>query len=237
MPLTRNDTVFAYFSTSFFQQLVSPHYQIELARRLRASTDMELLWMARLAAEGRGISAESTHDLIHAGLLPVSFAVRPEGGEVQIEDNQFIDTLRGARGSFLPIPDVEIAGTTQSEAVTCARRNEYYASHWKQFDPLMVGVHFVSADYFRTLHIPLRSGRTLTADDRAGLPRVALINDAAARRYWPGESPLGRRFRLGIGWEKDEYAEIVGVVGDVQYRKIDEVVQPEVYLSHLQPTD
>jgi putative ABC transport system permease protein len=104
-------------------------------------------------------------------------------------------------------------------------------------DPLVVGVHFVSSDYFRTLHIPLRSGRALTAEDRAGMPRVALINEAAARRHWPGESPLGKRFRLGIGWEKDEYAEIVGVVGDVQYHKIDEVMQPEVYLSHLQPTD
>jgi predicted permease len=84
----------------------------------------------------------------------------------------------------------------------------------------------ISTDYLRTLDVPLMQGRTLDGRDAAGAPPVALVNEAFATRYFPGESPIGKR--IEIGRYRDRWidpdldvggTEIVGVVGDV--REID----------------
>jgi putative ABC transport system permease protein len=103
-----------------------------------------------------------------------------------------------------------------------------------------VGVHSVSPDYFKTLRVNLLKGRVFTDQDRAGAPRVALINQTAAETFFPGEEPLGRRIQVGIGasYETTEnFVEIVGVVADVRYGRLEAAIEPDVYLSSLQPTD
>jgi putative ABC transport system permease protein len=95
-----------------------------------------------------------------------------------------------------------------------------------------VGVHFVSPDYFKTLKIPLLRGRWFTEADRQGAPKVVLISDMAARRFWPGEDPIGKP--VGVGQGGFEHAEVIGVVGDVRYGQMDEPPRPDVYISHLQ---
>ena len=105
----------------------------------------------------------------------------------------------------------------------------------------VVGRHYVSADYFRTLGIPLLAGRALTPDDRAGRSPVTVISESAAKRYWPGEDPIGRRVWFGgtTGPFADaaHAVEIVGVVGDVKYEAVDwpnSNGRPEFYTSYLQ---
>ena len=100
-----------------------------------------------------------------------------------------------------------------------------------------VGIHSVGPDYFKALGIPLVSGRAFTDQDRAGRKRVAIINQTAARRYFPGEDPVGRQIWLGVGWEETEFGEIVAVAGDVKYGKVEEAFEPQVYVSYLQPTE
>jgi len=103
-----------------------------------------------------------------------------------------------------------------------------------------VGFHSVSPDYFKTLGITLRRGRVFTAQDRAGAPRVALINQAAAEKFFPGEDPSGKRLRpyVHTRYETSEkFVEIVGVVADVRYGRLEEAIEPDIYLSSLQPTD
>jgi putative ABC transport system permease protein len=103
-----------------------------------------------------------------------------------------------------------------------------------------IGIHSVSPDYFKTLGINLIKGRSITAQDRIGAPRVAVINHAAAERIFRGEEPLGKRIKpfVGPAYEtKEEVVEIVGVVGDAKYGRIEEAVEPDVYLSALQPTE
>ena len=105
-------------------------------------------------------------------------------------------------------------------------------------EPPLVGCVSVGPDYFKTLRVPVIHGRVFTDQDREGAQRVAIINETAARKYWPDENPLGKRIRLSIGWEPaDDWAEIVGVIGDVKYGKVEEAVQPDVYLCYLQPTE
>jgi predicted permease len=96
-----------------------------------------------------------------------------------------------------------------------------------------VGVHWASAGYFRTMKIPLLRGRGFTDADRLGAPKVALINDAAARRFWPGEDPIGQHIGVGMGGFGDS-VEVIGVVADVRYGQMDEPAKPDVYISPLQ---
>ena len=100
-----------------------------------------------------------------------------------------------------------------------------------------VGRHYVSADYFRTLGIPLKAGRLLTPADRKGTPLVTVVNETAARRFWPGEDPIGKRVWFGSGpgfTDPEQPAAIVGVVGDVKYGGFDQPIGPDFYTSYLQ---
>jgi predicted permease len=88
----------------------------------------------------------------------------------------------------------------------------------------------VSADYFRTLEIPLRGGRDFdTRDDAAprGHPRFVIVNQALAARYWPGQSAVGKRLREDFN---PESVTIAGVVGDVRYASLDAPPDLEIYL-------
>jgi putative ABC transport system permease protein len=86
----------------------------------------------------------------------------------------------------------------------------------------------VGTDYFRTLGIPLLQGRAFEETDRSGSPRVGVINETMAGRYWPGASPLGQRVTLDDGGAA---IEIVGVVSDVRHYGPREAAEPEIYLS------
>ncbi len=97
----------------------------------------------------------------------------------------------------------------------------------------MVGVHWVSPNWFQTLHVPLKRGRLFADTDRLNTPRVVLINEAAARQYFPGEDPIGKRIAVYQGGF-DKGAEIVGIVGDVRYGTIDSTARPDAYISYGQ---
>lgn len=98
----------------------------------------------------------------------------------------------------------------------------------------VVGSHNVGPGYFATLGVPLVAGREFTAADRQGAPRVAIVNATAARRLWPGQKAVGRRINIGMGMDRDELAEIVGVVGDVRYGALESPPREDVYLADLQ---
>jgi putative ABC transport system permease protein len=93
----------------------------------------------------------------------------------------------------------------------------------------IVGVLWASPGYFETMHIPLKHGRVFNVHDRAGQPKVVVVNETAARAFWKGEDPIGRRIALGQGGFQDG-AEVIGVVADVRYGAIEAAVRPEVYI-------
>lgn len=95
-----------------------------------------------------------------------------------------------------------------------------------------VGIYWVSPSHFRALRIPLLEGRWFSESDRLDGPKVVVINETAARRFWPGESALGHIVTVGQGFR--DPAEVVGVVGDVLYGQMDKPASPDIYLSYLQ---
>jgi putative ABC transport system permease protein len=96
-----------------------------------------------------------------------------------------------------------------------------------------VGAHFASPGYFKTMKIPLLRGRLFTEADRQGAPKVALINDTARRRFWPGEDPIGKHIGVGMNGFGDG-VEVIGIVGDVRYGQMDEPAKPDVYITDAQ---
>jgi putative ABC transport system permease protein len=91
----------------------------------------------------------------------------------------------------------------------------------------------VSDDYFRTLRIPLRQGRTFDARDRADAPPTLVISESMARRFWPGGDAVGSRLRLGPD-PKSPRIEVIGVVGDVRNDRARRDAEPMAYRSTRQ---
>ena len=90
----------------------------------------------------------------------------------------------------------------------------------------------VTPDYFKVLKTPLLKGRAFSEQDSASSPAVAIINEALARRHFPGQDPIGRR--IDFNWETKGWQEIVGVVGDVKQYGLQEDALPAIYVPLAQ---
>jgi predicted permease len=95
-----------------------------------------------------------------------------------------------------------------------------------------VFVHYVRENFLESMGIPLLTGRSLTSHDNARAPRIAIVNQTLAKRYFPNENPIGKRF--GFDSEKTGEIEIVGLVRDAKYTSQRDEIPPTVYLSWLQ---
>jgi putative ABC transport system permease protein len=85
--------------------------------------------------------------------------------------------------------------------------------------------------YVEAMAIPLLRGREFNQHDDASAPPVAMVNDTAVRRFWPGANPIGKHILVG---RMTKPVEVVGVLGDVRNNKLAADVQPEVYLPFAQ---
>jgi predicted permease len=101
----------------------------------------------------------------------------------------------------------------------------------------IVATRVVSPRYFETMGIRLLRGRVFNNQDRIGSPVVAVISDSMARRYWPGEDPVGKRLCPGRPQTPDDWVTVVGVVGDVLQYGLDADRKPQMYLSYQQSDD
>jgi putative ABC transport system permease protein len=88
----------------------------------------------------------------------------------------------------------------------------------------------IAGDYLRTMQVPIRRGRTITATEIVDAAPVAMINEEAARRLWPGRDPIGARIALDATGQ-ETWLEIVGVVANVRNSDIDSAQLPQVYVS------
>jgi predicted permease len=96
----------------------------------------------------------------------------------------------------------------------------------------LASLRFITPGFFATLGIPLRSGRDVADSDTQTSPPVAVVSESFGRRYWPGQNALGRQFKVrNIDWT------IVGIVGDVRVRGLEQPSESQVYLSAQQMPD
>jgi predicted permease len=99
----------------------------------------------------------------------------------------------------------------------------------------VVFINLVSDRFFDTMEIPVILGRSFGARDDERAPKVAVINQTLARKYFGDENPLGRRFSFG-GKPSEEKIEIVGIVRDAKYTSLRQQTQPTLYTPYLQET-
>jgi predicted permease len=92
---------------------------------------------------------------------------------------------------------------------------------------LVAGVNYVEAAYHGTLGVPVLQGREFSEFDTEQAPKVGIINQTLAERFWPGQSPIGKRFRFG---RSGDFVEVVGLARDGKYVLLGEQPRPYLYL-------
>jgi putative ABC transport system permease protein len=94
-------------------------------------------------------------------------------------------------------------------------------------------LRIVTDGYFSAMGIPIVAGREFTERDSLTQPRVAVVNDALARKHWPHESPIGKR--VSFSTNEPHWYEIVGVAGNIKHRALEAADRPELYVPYRQP--
>ena len=138
-----------------------------------------------------------------------------------------LQSLPGTESAALS-SDLPLSGSTSAGPVELEGAHEAQAG-----DEIRMYRHRVTPGFFSTLGIPLVKGRDFTADDHAQAPRVVIISESMARRYWPNEDPIGKRLREDSRGTStpNPWLSIVGVVGEVKYRGLPQNpnADPDVY--------
>src|SRR5262249_18020111 len=104
------------------------------------AVEMELWQIAQLAARSENKPGDSIEQLIESGMLPEGFGKRADGSRLEVVDGVIVDSLRGGRGSFVPVPDVGTTKVTPAEMAGCRRGADYYQGGWGAMDPVVVGI-------------------------------------------------------------------------------------------------
>lgn len=151
------------------------------------------------------------------------------------EDARTIDFVRQTLERVKSIPGVRSAGVTSTLPFDGGPATSFEIvgrSAENSREPI-ADIRTVDADYFRTLAIPLRQGRNFSERDSAAAPRVMLVNEELARRYWPNENPVGQRITMK-DWGDPLAGEIIGVVGDIKADGLDGEMRPMIYWPYPQ---
>ena len=136
------------------------------------------------------------------------------------------------------IPGIQGAGAISDIFLTKTPSSTNFAiegrAPTREQENVEVPVDAVTPDYFRVMGIPLKAGRTFTPRDGPDAPPVVVINENMARHFWPGEDPLGKRFKYGGAQGEAPWMTIVGVVGDMRRTGYDAPVRYETFLPYAQ---
>jgi putative ABC transport system permease protein len=199
--------------------------EVALALVLLAGAGLMIKSVARLSATHIGVDADN--------VLTARLSLPP--GERNFADSIHFFTALQQRMSTQPgVIDAAI-GSCHALASGCGSTIIWFrdrAEVPRGTEP-GIGVLRVSPEYFKTMKIPLVRGRLFTTADREDAPKVAIINETAAQQYWPGQDPIGKPIGIGINGFADR-VEVIGVVGDVRYGRMEQLPQPDAYVSYLQ---
>jgi predicted permease len=167
------------------------------------------------------------------GVETVTFDLRTQGytdargREFYRQLMERVSALAGVQAASLARM-VPLNGSNMKIGITVAGQEPAQGEHQP-----VVGLNIVDSRYFETLQMPLVLGRTFNDTDKQDAPRVAIVNETMARRFYPGAdaaAALGQRFSLeGGGSPETEQVQIVGVVKDAKYETLGEDPEPYIY--------
>lgn len=201
--------------------------QVALSLVLLSTSGLFLRSLSKAASVDVGLDRAAAERV-----LAVSFDLETQGYGAEARDRfrraalERAESLPGVASAALA-EVLPLTGRAIGEGVRPAEAKEWDYRSGATF------LNAVSPGYFATLGIPIVAGRDFTASDRAGSPRVAIVNETLARQFWPGESPLGKRVRTEDQPEGDSW-EVVGVARDGRYVSFTERPRTFLYRSILQ---
>jgi predicted permease len=137
-------------------------------------------------------------------------------------------TVPGVRGAAMSQPAL-LSGSTNSTSIYVQGRM-YPAG--RQTVGNSINRLVISPNFFEVMGIPIVMGRSLTERDDAAAPKVVVINEAAVRKYFANQNPIGQRF--GSSLETTGQLEIVGVLRDAKYSSVRDTAPPTMYIPYLQ---
>ena len=195
--------------------------EIALTMTLLAGSGLLIRSLIRLLQVNPGFDARNV--LTFQTNFPGSkYGERQQRLSVYERFSERIRTLPGVRSvgavSRLPLGEGNISSSLTIEGVSVP-----------EGDRPGIDYRVASESYFRTMNIPIVQGRL--ADPQR--PLETDINETAARRYWPGESPIGKHIKMGPNPDRLPWITIVGVIGDVHHLALDIAPRPEAYMPYL----
>ena len=207
--------------------------QVALALVLLAGAGLMVRSLWELLNVDTGFAAD--HVLTFETAVPT--ALYEEGEQIPFYE-RFYDAIRTQPG----VQDVGAINILPLSANYDSRGIQIEASPAPAGQAPAVQSRSISPDYFRAMGIPLVRGRAFNSRDREGQPRVVIISESMARRYWPNQDALGQRmtFNSGIPREQQQTVggpgsrEVVGIVGDVKHLGLDEPDVPMFYTPQAQ---
>jgi predicted permease len=146
---------------------------------------------------------------------------------------QIADLYRRVSERIEAVPGVRSAAISRHPLLSGSRRSSNISVEGAQQSTDAVLINLVSDRFFETMEIPMILGRDLSARDDERAPKVAVINQAMARKYFGDQNPIGKRFSFGAD-EDAEKIEIVGVVRDAKYTSLRQQMQPTIYTPYQQ---
>ncbi len=211
-------------------------------RRFGANLVVLELAIAMVLLVGAGLLGKSFYRLLHVDLnfqpdhLAVVQVELPEVGYAR--DEQMVQAHREILRQIAALPGVQSVGTTAVPPVSCNCDTDWIRFEGRPYNGAHneVNEREVSEDYLATLQARLIRGRFFTGADDASKPKVAIINQALAKKYFPGEDPIGKRYG-DTDLKPDSMRTIVGVVDDVKESALDSDIWPAEYLPFSQNTD
>jgi hypothetical protein len=213
MPLDNRYDMFAYFSSEFFRNLLSPRYQIELQRRMLAIAAIEtaeLAAMVDVSEQRHGFARDELREhripqsasadidrWIAKGYLPEWFQRRADGSETLRYADGWIDSARGRRGSFLPIADTPIDDCSTEEAAAYKLASEFYANQWQETDPLMFGLRrFAHPDLPKAERLAIEAYVAPLGSEKYGTLGVLLAPPVPTQVIMPPDDVVNVQLRL-----------------------------------------
>ncbi len=207
-------------------------------RRLRQSIAILEVALAVMVVIGAGLLVRSFVALTRtdAGFTPehlvsfnTQFITLPPGADRGRVGNALIDRLA-------QIPGIEAVGASTGFPTVTPQRATRFAIDGRTLDGDQDTAYFIAATpgYFAALRTPVLLGRPIDATDRAGGTPVVVINRALASLLFPAGDAIGHRLRIINPEQSSDWRTIVGVVGDVKYRGLDEDTPPTLYTPFAQ---
>jgi predicted permease len=205
-------------------------------RRIGANLVVVELTIAMVLLVGAGLLGKSFYRLLHVDtgideshLATVQVMAPPN---IYAKDEQQVALIREINRRLASLPGVQSVGITSMLPVQCNCNTDWIRIVGKPFngEHNEVDGRDITPQYLPTLKARLVRGRLLTEDDDASKPAKILINEALARKYFPGEDPIGQKIGNGA-LETKSMREIVGVIADVREGGLSDDVWPAEYRS------